>query len=293
VSAPKIGFFFADQGSQYIGMGKKLYETQPLFKESLDECAEILDAHLDKPILHLIFGKAEDLSLINTGTYAQPILFALEYALANMWRAWGIEPFLLMGCGVGEYVAACIAGVFDLRDGLMLIAARGRLERYLPLNEEFAASFDKVAEKVTYSTPAIRLIPPHHLFTSTTNKAMNHPEYWCRQVRKPKGERSGLETVFTGECELFLEIGPGSDLIKITKEYFPQYTETCFPSLDGERDDWQRVLESLSELYVRGTEIDWMALNQGARVRRISLPTYPFERERCWFDPEKPRDSMR
>ena len=133
----RVAWLFPGQGAHYPGMGRQLYATQPTFRAAIDRCAALLADHLDQPLLEVLWGDATE-HLAHT-TYTQPALFAVEWALARLWLSWGLRPSTLVGHSVGEYVAACIAGVFSLEDALRLVAARGRLMQALPEAGSMAA----------------------------------------------------------------------------------------------------------------------------------------------------------
>ncbi|MEH2049307.1 aminotransferase class III-fold pyridoxal phosphate-dependent enzyme [Nostoc sp.] len=140
---PAVVFMFPGQGSQYVDMGLNLYNREPVFQEVVDECAEILKPLLGRDLREIIYPAPGDayggLRLRETAAislrqtcFTQPALFVIEYALAQLWQSWGVKPQAMIGHSIGEFVAACIAGVFTLKDALMLVATRGRLMWELP-----------------------------------------------------------------------------------------------------------------------------------------------------------------
>ncbi|MDY7007684.1 MAG: type I polyketide synthase [Cyanobacteriota bacterium] len=152
-----IVFLFTGQGSQYVNMGRQLYQQALTFREAINQCAEILSSleiFKETSLLEILYPAEGDKSnsfLLDQTAYTQPAVFAIEYAIFKLWSSWGIKPDVVMGHSVGEYVAACIAGVFSLEDGLKLIAMRGQLMQKLPSGGEMVsvmASESQVTEAI-------------------------------------------------------------------------------------------------------------------------------------------------
>jgi acyl transferase domain-containing protein/predicted O-methyltransferase YrrM/acyl carrier protein len=348
---PRVVFLFTGQGAQYAGMGRALYETQPAFRRTLDRCEEILRGSLDRPLLSVMF---EEGGPLDQTAYTQPVLFAIEYALAEMWRSWGIEPAAVAGHSVGEYVAACVAGVFSLEAGLRLIAARGRLMQALPpggvmvavqadearvreaiapfadrvdlaavnaplslvvsgaadavervcarlaqqgvktkplsvshafhspLMEPMRAAFEGEAAGVAFAAPTLPLVSN---VTGEAFRAGQAPDaaYWSRHVRAPVRFLDSLGWLHRKGYRTFLEIGPAPTLSGLGPQCVADESCLWLPSLRKGRDDWETLLASLGTLYVRGARVDWRGFDRDYARRTVTLPTYPFERERYWF----------
>ena len=285
--------------------------------------------------------------------YTQPVMFAIEYALATLWCSWGIEPAAVMGHSVGEFAAACIAGVFSLEDGLKLIAERARLMQSLPPGGLMAAVFaaepqvtaalESCRGQVTIAAlngpqsvvisgdePAVRqllaqfegqgirstTLATSHAFHShrmdpildplrrvaeavkcaapeidvvsnlTGRMADEHtyadPSYWSRHARSPVRFAESVRVLVDGGCDAFLEIGPSPTLIGMARRCLPEGSYAWLPSLRPGRDDWQTLLESLAQLYVRGAKVDWAGFDHDYPQQRTELPAYPFQRRRYW-----------
>lgn len=315
----KAAFVFAGQVIPDVNMGRQLYQTQPVFRTALKHCAEIVEAYLGEPLLSTLYPKMEgqkNYSVLNRKSKIVT-LFALEYALAQLWQSWGVEPALVMGYDVGEYVAACVAGVFSLDDGLRLVVERGRLRQLLafaddtqsPSVESTPVNFEQTARDVTYTAPKIPFILSLTGQTATAEEVMA-PAYWVRHLRGQAQILQGVETAFRQGITIFMEIGPAPILSDLERHYLqteklaklstdddPQRQSPpeidWLPGLPQGKDEEQQLLQTLARLYVCGGPVDWVGLTPDDPQPRhkVSLPTYPFQRQRYWVETSRDTDS--
>ncbi len=350
---PRIAFLFTGQGAQYAGMARGLYDTQPVFRACMDRAAAALQGALERPLLEVLYPPEGAQTPIGQTAYTQPALFALEYSLAELWRSWGITPSIVTGHSVGEYVAACVAGVFGFEDGLQLIAERARLMQALPAGgamaavfaaeaavtarlagsrgqvsiaavngpeetvvsgpaalvagvvEEFTAqgircktldvshafhsalldpmldALERRAATVTHAAPRITLVSN---LTGKPFAAGTKPDarYWREHARGAVRFADCIASLRAAGAGVLLEIGPHPTLLALAARAAPDAGWRACASLRRGRDDRGEMLRAAGALFTAGSALRWDAMNAGVPATRLSLPTYPFERDRYW-----------
>jgi len=209
----RLVFMFSGQGAQYVNMGLDLYKTEPVFREEMDRCFEILNGLLDYDIKKILYpGEMDNRSYksnksyipeINQTEITQPVLFMFEYALAKLLVHWGIKPYAMIGHSIGEYVAACLSGVFSLQDGLRLVAARGKLMQQMPAGSMLSVSLpeeeliplleqhNQLALAAVNSSSLCVVSGPHHAIDLFENQCENSG-YNCRRLHTSHAFHSAM-----------------------------------------------------------------------------------------------------
>lgn len=354
-----VHFMFTGQGAQYPNMGLGLYRTEAVFRETVDRCCDRLHSSLGLDLREVLFpaeGALEQAAeRLRRTELTQPALFVVEYALAKLWVSLGIQPAGMIGHSVGEYVAACVAGVMSLDDALDLVAERGRLMGQMPpgamlavplpesevlalLGEKLSlatvngptlcvvagpqadiealearlaesglaprrlhtshafhsAMMDPILEPFTERVRRIALKAPQLPYISNVTgqwisaEQATDPAYYATHLRQAVQFGKGVEQLLADPNSVFLEVGPGNTLATLAKRHPARGEGHAFIASmrhpDVAQADEALLMESVGRLWLAGAQPDWQALHAGSRRRRVRLPTYPFQRQRHWFD---------
>ena len=378
-----VVFMFPGGGTQYVNMGRELYETEPVFRRSIDHCAELLRPRIGYDLRELIYPSepdketriqrdketehqhvTDDGRALTRTSVALPALFMVEYALAQLWISWGVRPAALIGHSLGEYVAACIAGVFSLDDALALVLMRGQLIEQLPsgamlsvslaeadlgplMNEQLSlaaingpslcvvsgplAMIEALAATLRKQSIGFRRIkiaaaghselitPILEPFTQFVKKLHLHapsipyisnvtgswisaadatdPHYWARHLRQTVRFAAGVAELLQEPARILLEVGPGQALTTLARQQPRQGAQATVLASTRHRHETRSdvavVLETLGQLWLAGVHVDWTAFSADEQRRRLPLPTYPFERQRYWIEPQRQTGTQR
>jgi len=356
----EVVFLFPGQGSQYVKMSRDLYNKNNVFRTYLDRCAEILRPVMKLDIRHLLFpdeGNEEQASVqLKNTVNTQPVIFSIEYSLAMYWMDMGVNPVAVLGHSLGEFTAACIAGVFDLETGLKLVAKRGSImqeletgsmlavmlppdevEEYLNPRLSIAGintptscivsgdheavealkqifkekdvytrvlatshafhshmmdpvleSFREFASSMDYKSPEIPIISTVRGDWASAEEVIS-PDYWVENIRNPVKFAEGVAKLFDKPEWIMLEVGPGNTLTTLAKQH-PEISpkQVLLQSLRHpklEENDNVFALNTFARLWSCGYPVNWDVLYRNNPAYKIPLPTYAFQRIRCWIDP--------
>lgn len=355
-----VAFLFPGQGAQHVNMALELYQQEPVFRAGLDRCADILTPYLGCDLRTILYPQAEALAeaeqRLRSTRFAQPALFSVEYALAQLWQEWGIVPQAMLGHSVGEYVAACLAGVFTLEDALRVVAMRGQLMQDLPpgamlsvplsekevlplLTDQLAlaalnapdncvvsgpqpatellreqlqtrgvrcrylqtshafhsAMMDSILEPFTEQVRQVHLQPPTRPYLSNVTGTWITPQdaidaaYWAQHVRQPVRFHDGLQHLLHDSALVLLEVGPGQHLSTLAREAAAHVTAlSSLPHPRTQLSARAHLLTTLGKLWLVGAPVNWERFSAHEQRQRVSLPSYPFERQRYWLTTTAP-----
>jgi acyl transferase domain-containing protein/acyl carrier protein len=360
-----IVFMFPGQGSQYVNMGRGLYEGEEEFGKQVDGCATVLKGHLGRDLRRLLYpapGKEQEAEVeLNETRLTQPALFVVEYAMAKQLEKWGVRPDAMIGHSLGEYVAACLSGVMRIEDALRLVSKRGEMMHEAPggmvalmvgeaeareringrglsvaavngprqvvisgaeaaieelieelrkegiVNKRLKTKYafhsqmmDGAAAKFVEEVRKVELRKGDIEYISNVSgrvvrpEEMTDPRYWGRQMRECVRFGEGIEELTRRPGVILLEVGPGESLSGLARQGAARAADrTTISTMRSPADthnDAEYLTTAIGKLWMAGAEIDWASYYEGEKRRRVSLPTYPFERQRYWIEAGREED---
>jgi myxalamid-type polyketide synthase MxaE and MxaD len=352
----KLAFVFPGQGGQWLGMGQRLVEQEAVFREVIERCDQAMRPYGDWSLRAELAATDHAMSRLNEIDVIQPATFAIQVALAALWRSWGVVPDAVVGHSLGEVAAAHVAGALSFDDAVRVICHRSRLVKAtigqgamaaveLSVEEArrvLAGVEDRVSVaasngpsstvlsgdpgvlagileqlqrddifcrmvKVDYASHSPQMEPlrgdllralegvqplPERLpvYATVTGEIAHGTEfdalYWAKNLREPVLFSTAVQNLVKDGHDIFLELSPHPILLSAMQQAFHHFGQNCagLPSLRHHEDERTVLLGSLGALYTLGYPVDWTRIYPSGG-RCVQLPFYPWQRERCWFDP--------
>ena len=352
----KLAFLFTGMGPQWWGMGRQLFDSEPRFREAIEECDRVFRDIGSWSLLEALRAE-ESHSRVHEADFAPAANLAIQVGLTELWRSWGIVPEAIVGHSAGEIGAAWAAGALSLKDAFKVAFHRGQLQYRLarsgtmlaagvPENEalqliqgltdrvsiaavnsptsvtlsgerrvleEIAAELDRrqrfhrfLPVEVPYHAPSFEALRDEFIgllasvaplpaavpLVSTVSgkwaaEVLLDAHYWYANLRHPVRFADAIDRLMQEEYDLFIEIGPHPVLAASVSECLTARSKSVviLPSLRRKEDERRVLLRSLAAIYGRGRRVDWSGVCKTGRF--ISLPQYPWQRERHWFEGEQ------
>jgi acyl transferase domain-containing protein len=280
-----LAAFVFDEAPVTSGLGRALYERHAQFKHALDMCDRMLRDDLEQPLLAVLYGEGgEAPERLARPSYAHAALISLRYALYSLLRSWGVAPAAVYGAGAGEYAAAAASGVLTWERAIKLATRRGVVQEGLAAHAVQRCTvrqFKAELGAVDWSAPALPFVSAA-LGRAFTPDSMPDSAHFAQHIYHTPRPADGRDALLAEQCDAYLEVGPAG-----TFDARAHVRPGAWHATLGD-DDWQTLLESLAALYVVGADVDWRAFDAPYARRKVSLPAYPFQRERHWLDfPER------
>lgn len=268
---PKLVLLLAADRNVLLGSIQALYKIEPVFREEFDKCAGHVRLLSGYNLLDLVAGAGP---VTPAGSSATDMAaFSVSYALAQVWLRSGVTPQTLAGDSIGEYVAACLAGVFCLEDALALVASRSA-DKSVPQ--------PSLAQLKAPKTPIFSLITGSFI---EDGKATDR-EYWGHKIAPDSSQERGLNALFESSDVVVLEVGTESEMSALVRRRAEADRRIFISSLPDQTQPnaSAHLWQCRGRLWLAGIGIDWRKCHH-ARRYHVPLPTYPFERQKCWIGP--------